>query len=395
MVAYNVDMYNRLEKRIYDEIEDPLQKFYIYTSLEHSKNVDLANDFLHPMCDGDLSEAEINMDLLSETIRTTGEFVLTSIFLECKGYILNEILNDTQRTFKGYVKTDKDIYEIRVQLRRCMKYVNIIESLYRVFQYNNTAWNTVNCPYAYKIVDIILKSSLPLKKDEKVKEVIIDLAEYEQYKVPNMVPMWNVKHIEGEDKAFPMPANDRVNYDHMISLAGPGAQNGYLVQPAAHKDFLYCKRLEDDLVIISPISDQHQWGLLQIENIANDRQKNRQYELATNKRTLGFTGRYAGVKGMAIRTKGEVSRLMQSYEASQKLVFQDVEVIDSYAKPEETLNCNTFIDDNIRIDTYKKIMLVKFRPVERDSFIIQETMSFLTSELQILFPEYRCVGEFV
>jgi len=389
-----MDMYNRLEKRIYDEIEDPLLKFYIYTSLEHVKNVDLANDFLHPMCDSDLTDAEINMDLLSETLRANGEFVLTSIFLECKGYIINEILNDTKRTFKGYVKTDKDIYEIRVQLRRCMKYVDIIDGLYRVFQYNSTSWNTVNCPYAYKFVDIILKSSLTLKREEKVKEIIIDLAEYEKYKAPNMVPMWNVKKITGEDKAFPMPAKDRINYDHVISLIGTGVQNGYLVHPSS-QGVMYCKRLDNDLVIVSPISDQHQWDLLQIEDISNDRQRNRQYELATNKRALGFTGRYAGVKSMIIRTKGEISRLMRSYEASKKLVFQDVEVIDKYVKPEETLNCNTFIDDNIRIDTYKKIMLVKFRPIERDSFTIQELMSFLTSELQILFPEYRCVGELV
>ena len=394
MVDYNMDMYNRLEKRIYDEIEDPLQKFYIYTGLEHVKNVDPANDFLHPMRDSDLLESEINMERLSEALRTKGEFVLTSVFLECKGNIFNEIVNDAKRTFKGYVKTDKDTYEIRVRLRRCLRYVDIIESLYRAFQYNNIGWNTVNCPYAYKFADIILNSSLTLKKEEHVKEIIIDLAEYEKYKAPHMVPMWNVKLTTASDKAFPMPARDRINYDHVISLIGPGTQNGYLAQPS-NQNFIYCKRNENDLVVIAPDSGQHEWNLLQIESPANDRQRNRPYELMTNKRVLGFTGRYAGVKSMIIRTKGEISRLMRSYEASQQLIFQDVEIIDKYSKPEETVNCNTFIDDNIRIDAYKKIMLVKFRPSERDSFTIQELMSFLTSELQILFPEYRCVGELV
>ncbi len=393
IVDYNMDMYDRLEKRIYNEIDDPLNKFYIYTCLDMAQDVDPISEFLHPMIPSDLENVIYNMDEMNERLQKNEEVTLTSVFMKCDNTTFKEILS-RKRSYKGFIKTDKDIHEIKVSLRQCQKYIEEIEKLYRIFQYNSITWNTVNCPYAYKFVDIVLNSSLILKPGEKITEISIDLAEYEKYKVVNAVPLWNVKQITVSDKFFPMPAIDRINFDHTLSLTESGIQNGYMVG-LDNRNYIYCKRLEQDLVIVSSYDQQHQWDLIQIEDISNSRRKTFAYELMSNKRNLGFIGRYSTVKSIVIRTKGEIARLCQSYEVSKEILFQSVEIKDSYDKSEETVDYNSFIDDNIRIDAFKKIMLIKFKPLDRENFLVQDKMSFIISEMQIVFPEYKCIGELV
>ena len=161
---------------------------------------------------------------------------------------------------------------------------------------------------------------------------------------------------------------------------------------------MYCKRNEKELVIISNVSEQRHWNLVKVENIANAKQKKYSYELLSNARNLGFVGRYASIKSMVIRTQGEMARILQSYELSKELIFQKVEVKKSYDKLVKTIDFNEFIDDNIRVDAYKKVLLITFiaaATVNKEDFLLYDKMSFLVSEIQFLFPEYKCVGELV
>jgi len=240
----------------------------------------------------------------------------------------------------------------------------------------------------------VLASKAEFKPGAMIAEISVDLAEYEKYKVMNAVPLWNIKRVMAQDKAFPMPAIDRVNFDHVIALDEFGAQNGYIVA-TEDTDYIYSKRLEHDLVIISPYDNQHQWELLQIENVSNDTRGAYPFDLMSNRRDLGFIGRYSSLKSVVVRTKGELARILSTYEISGALLFQDVEILTEYKKEPETADCNSFIDDNIRLSLIKKFMLVKFKPVHREDYLLRDKMSFLVSELQILFPEYRCVGELV
>ena len=390
VVDYNMDMYAKLEQRIYDELEDPLEKFYIYTGLDSAANIDPISDFLHPMLPSDLEDRKFDMEEIHEKLTAGRELVLTSVFLKCGSPVIKEMFS-RKKAYKGYVKTDRDIYEIQVALRPCRKYINEIERLYRSFQKNGIAWNTVNCPYAYKFADVVLISSLVFKPGEKITEITVDLAEYEKYKVIDVVPMWNVKQITALDKSFPMPAEDRVNFDHVISLGKPGVQNGYLIGTDNEK-FIYSKREDQELIIIASSNEQSKWNLLQIENPKNAERNSFAYETMNNKRDLGFIGRYASVKSMVIRTRGEINRQLQAFELSKELRLQDMEVLDKYNREIETENLNSFIDDNIRLDAYKKILLMKFKPEDREDFLVYDKMSFLASEIQLIFPEYRCIG---
>ena len=136
--------------------------------------------------------------------------------------------------------------------------------------------------------------------------------------------------------------------------------------------------------------------MVKIENSKNLKTREQfHYEVLSNQRKLGFGGRYTTVKSLVIRTKGEIARLLEAYEAGRELVFQDTEILESYAKPQQTMDCNHFIDENIRADRFKRIMVIKFQAKDREDYLVLDKMSFLVSEVQLLFPEYRCIGEIV
>jgi len=393
VIDYNLDMYDRLEKRIYDEIEDSFEKYYIYTTLIDSAAIDPISSFMHPMLESDINEFVYDMKELRILISENEDVVLASVFMECDFLTLKEILSQ-DRKYKGFIKTNKDIYEISVVLKRSYKYIEAIQNLYKIFQRNALEWQTVNCPYAFKFVDVLLKSDLAVSDDEEIEEITIDLAEFEKFKRTNVVPVWNIKKISVDDKTFPMPAEDRINYEHVINLIDIGAQNGYLAAED-NNEYVYVKRYENDLVIISRLDGQHNWNLLQIESDENKYRKNFLYPLLRNKRKLGFIGKYQSIKSLRIRTQSELARLLQQYDYTSELAFEGIEILPEYTKEIETENYNPFVDDNIRDDKYKKIMLIKFVPTFRDDFLVYDKMSFLTSEIQFLFPEYKCIGELV
>ena len=395
-VEYNMEMYDRLEERIYSEITDPKEKYYIYTCIDTVENIDPIDDFLHPIIPSDLEDTVYDMKEINEKLQSGEPVVIASIFMKCSAAMLKKLLG-RKRAYKGYVKTDKNVHEVGVHLKQCDKYIREIEKLYRAFQNNNIEWNTVNCPYAYKFVDIVLDTPLSMEENENVKEISIDLAEYERFKVPNAIPLWNITEFKARDAEFPtpMPVIDRIIYEHKIALEDHGVQNGYLVA-LDNRDYIYSRRKAEELIVVSTDNNQASWNLLKIENIANIGKKGYPYEILTNKRELGFAGRFSSVKSLVLRTRGEIARLLQSYdEMSKQLKFREVEILEEYNKPQETFEFNTFIDDNIRIDPYKKIMLITFSAENVDDYLIQDKMSFLISEIQILFPEYKCIGELV
>lgn len=394
IAEYNLDMYSRLESRIYEEISDPMEKYYIYTCVEVIENIDPIDDFLHPVIPSDLENAIYDMEDINRRLKSNEPFIITSVFMKCSTSVIKKLL-EYKRTYKGYITTNKKTYEIDVRLTPCKKYLKEIENLYRVFQNNGIVWNTINCPYAYKFVDIVLDTALDMGENEKIKEISIDLAEYEKFKMPNAILLWNITKFKARDAEFPTPKPviDRIIYEHRISLENDGLQNGYLVA-LNNADYIYSRRNSEDLTVVSTDNNQAAWNLLKVKSITNRTKKAYACEILTNKRDLGFIGKFSSVKSMVIRTRGEIARILQSYdEMSKQLQFHEVDILESYSKPQETFDFNTFIDDNIRIDPYKKIMLITFNATNFDDYLLYDKMSFLVSEMQILFPEYKCIGE--
>jgi hypothetical protein len=98
---------------------------------------------------------------------------------------------------------------------------------------------------------------------------------------------------------------------------------------------------------------------------------------------------------LIIRTKGEIARKVNSFEASKDFELIDVEIKPAKNGHGITYDMNFFISDDIRVGNDKKVMVLRFRANTKESYITQDVLSFLVSEIQMYFPEYECEGELV
>ena len=269
-----------------------------------------------------------------------------------------------------------------------------MEKLYEVFQKNSFRWKTINNPYANKFFDVIITDCEMFEEGEKeIKEININFEELEEYKMTNIVPLWNVKRISVKSDGFPMPALDRVNFEHEISLKKLGVDNGFLVDEDEGL-VKYVKRASDSLTIVSPEEKAGSWNLVIISGQGKEQERKLSFELVSNSRKKSFINKFAQKNSPWIRTKGEIERIVNSFESSEYFELKDIEITDSKSYSGITYDMNYFIVDDIRASKDKEIMNLKFK-AKKDSFIIYDLLSFITSEVQMYFPEYRCEGELV
>lgn len=394
IIEHNMDMYETLEKNIYNEIEDTFEKYYVYTTVDRKNNIDPISDFYHPMCKDDLEESIVNLGTAAKDLKEGARVNVATLFMEMPLMDLNKLIFQ-KRYFNCNVETEERTYNCKATLKKSNKYLNQIEHLYRVFQFNEKDWKTVNYGYAHKFVDVYIEDLIDIEEDEVIKSFTIELEEYQKFKKTNMIMFWNVKEIEIEDKSFPKPLLDSVHYEHNLDVDIRNRDCGFLINNN-HNYIKYIKVTNNNIIVANNSDNQGTWNVIQIENASrNIRKNNYLYKELNNKRNLGFIGRFANEKALVLRTRGELARLFQSYDLSKELVFYDVSIVENYKKEIQTIDLNHFLDNNLRNDPKRSFMILKFRSTSSDDFLLGEKLSFFTSVAGLMFPEYKCVGEVV
>jgi len=397
LVDYQEQMNRQLEKRVFDEIEDWEGRFDIYASLCSRDEWDPLHEFLYPMCPEDVENTLIDMLHVIEGLRDGREERLISLFLECDSVRIRE-LTKSRRLFDGYIKTLSGTYPIKVALRPCEKYIKEIENLYQIFLKNGIPWRTINHPFAYKFIDVVLTECAAIPgEDETVTEISVNLEEFEAYKRTDRIPLWNMERLEIKNSGFPVPASDKVNFEHVLSLRKTGMEHGYLVD--GHTDDIrYIKRSGEELTIVSPQEKAGVWNVLKVVQPVDIQIGRLQYALVSNRCASSFVGKYARKQATIVRSKGEVARIVHSLEASEYLTLEDIRIVDKADSAAVTYEMNPFISDQVRASSGRAALCLSFRPGRsfgRDEFIRNDFMSFVVSEVQMYLPEYTCEGVWV
>lgn len=75
--------------------------------------------------------------------------------------------------------------------------------------------------------------------------------------------------------------------------------------------------------------------------------------------------------------------------------YEEFEISDRKGGVEfsETYSMNSFILDEIREDEYKKRLVLLFRKKNTQDFLLRDVVSFLVSEVQLMYGEYMCEGK--
>ncbi|MFC9539024.1 normocyte-binding protein [Lysinibacillus sp. NPDC056959] len=390
LIDYQDDMNKKLEDRVFNEIDDAENRFDIYVTLSSREDVDPIHECLFPMRPADLESKSINKKKLLESFKNNEPAVLFTLFLACDSMQIQQLLTE-QRRFNGRLVTTEGQVEIKVSLTQNLDYLQEMNKLYPLFQINGLPWKTINHPFVYKFFNVNLVDCPPLDEDAEITEIIVDLEEYEDKKRMNMVPLWNIERHEVKNVGFPVPAIDKVNFEHVLSVRKIGNEHGYLVE-AEEENVRYVKRSDNELTIVSPQDKSGVWQLIKIAKMEDDKIGKLNYELVSNRRIEHFIHKFANKYTATVKTKGEITRMINSFEAANRFELVDVEIVDSFSGTSFTHSANTFLTEMIGENNHRKTMLLKFKAKEERNFIANDILSFLASEVQRHFFEYECVG---
>jgi len=383
--------YNRLEQRVKEQMPLQTSLFAIWSTLMDRENASGGCPYLFPMLEGDLRRPEIELVGIRERLQNEREIRLDTVFVQADYLICREI-EDSREVFNGTLKAESGDFRIGIRLRLSKRYPDCIENLYRLFISNNIPWQTVNSPYMFKMFDVMLVW-IDLNGKEESGIIVGYEASYSKhngYIKRGLVPVWNVCTLRIKSEDFPLAALDKVNYEYMFDLSVEGAENGYLADYGS-ADISAVRREENALIVTSPLQKGLIWDMYKIVKRKDYATDYFPYELMNNAQEDSFAARMIAYYGTVIKTNAELRRLLAAYEVSEYIELDSVQVV-SGAVTGETYEVNNFLKDEIRDLAVSKSLLLKFKPLKRNSYILRDVMSFLVSQVQLVYPEFHCVG---
>ena len=392
---YTEDRLNDLEQRVFSEIQYAKEKYNIYSTIIKRNKIDPTDDFLYPILPEDLEEKIYDTKEIIKLLEDKEAKKMFKIFLKCDYSIFKEFINSNLE-IKGTIETDKKVYEAYFKEFENKEYTGKVSKLYKSFINSNIRWTTINNPYIHKIADVVLVGCKDkIENDENVVKIEVDFGEYSKYIEYDMVPLWNIKELKLKCSGFPSPCIDKINYEHNISILKEGKKNGYLVD-YENVDINYIMLTNESVIISSKIAEAVPWNLWSVINYNKGKIYQYEYQLMTNEVNVNFSNKLSFEKPYTIKTKTELARVINSYKTSEYLKFNNVK-LDEICKEEvkESYEVNDFIIDEIRDENVKRVLILYFEPRDKDNYLNKDILSFLVSEVQLIYPEYKCEGRLI
>ena len=387
----NQEMYRELESRIMDDLAFDLNRYQIIVGIVERDYLDPSHHLLSPIREEDMSVPAYDILEIRQQLEEERRSLVGTYFMECDYLDIRPLLE--KKRIKGRIYTDKGEYPAEFAVERNEAYLQEISRLYEVFVSNGVPWHTVNAPYLYKYVDVYLEN-LPegITLAQKIVKVEPDLEEHAQWAHDNYVPIWNIRKLTMDSVGFPVPCEDHKSYEHTISIREYGNEHVYLIDDTTH--IYSVRQTENRLIVMGEEAEARKWQVYMIKNGAIRRFDRFTYPLMTNGRKDEFLERFSRRQGRRVRTEGELSRFIGSYGMEDYVVYEGYEILDreNSGEASESYSMNGFILDEIRESEYGKRLVLLFRKKSTLTFLLRDIMSFLVSEVQLMYGEYMCEG---
>lgn len=386
----NQEMYSALEHRIMDDLSFDINRYRICTGIVEKEYLDRTHHLLSPMIENDLAENSYDAFMMDKQLQEKGCVYVKTLFLECDFMQIQKLLQ--KEKFGGSIRTSKDSYPAEFILKRNESYLKEIAHLYEVFTSNGIAWQTVNAPYLYKFADVYMTSDLcKFSQGEEITAIEPDLEEYGEWAHENYIPLWNIRKLKLNSVGFPVPCEDHKSFEHVISIREYGNEHVYLIDDSAH--ILNVRQSENRLLVMGDMPEARKWQVYMIRSGQNRKFERFTYPVMTNQRKDEFVERFFQRQGVKVRTASELRRFLEGFGLAEYVEFSGHELTDQRRAVPETYSMNSFIIDELRDNAYRKCLLLKFKGKGKNRFLLRDLMSFLVSEVQMLYPEYLCEGE--
>ncbi len=388
----NLKMYERLERRVKEELNYDENRYQIKTGIVERKLFDASHHLLFPMEESDLTGNLYDMKEVLRAVMEEGAFPLMKVMLRCDFLELQKLL-ESQPVFEGVIEAEEPEQEwkVEIRMRGNRDYLEKIAHLYLLFVRNGVPWHTVNAPYLYKIADVVI-TGLPegLTGGEKIKQIVVQFGRHSKVIQEDVIPVWNVQKLELESVGFPVPCEDHQNFEHNISLRQHGTKHAYLVED--NRNIYSIKQNGERLRIICREGEAKKWGVYQIRSSEEQKIDRYTFPVMGNARKDSFAEEYQQQWNQQIRTKTELAHFIRGFGLEDYVNYQDCRVEEHFQSGRETYSMNSFIRDEIRDKEAQKKLVLYFRQGQKEEWLQRDILSFLVSEVQRIYPEYDCGG---
>jgi len=384
--------YAMLEQRVRDELPFIYDAYTIYTTVMQRTRVDSRHAYLSAMIPSETQEQDLSLREVDDALQRGEQPVIETVFYEADYLRCQQLLRDKQ-TMDGVFVIKSERYPFKCRLKQSRRYQERSESLYSAFLRNDVPWTTINGGYLHKFFDICLTEFVktpPLGVKIHPGQIEISFGSYEGAFQRGMIPVWNVDMHRQKGEDFPMPVLDSVNFEYNFDLDVLGKGCGYLVD-YNNAFILHTRREGSILVIVSNKQKDLVWNMYRIRPRQDTSVDIYPYPILSNARRDTFSARLITRYGAHISTKAEIRKLMDSFEASEYIELTGFHFAGEKLAG-DTYDMNPFIRDEVRDPAFQKTLALSFRARYRDFFLNRDIASFLVSEFQASYPEYRCVG---
>ena len=367
------DRFNELERKVYEELENPIEEYEIVTAVIKKDDYEDYMGALLPICEKDLES-----EYIEESVNLVGTLYLKATDKICKQFEKDKLkviysLNGTLTS--GYIS-----------VKRVKRYREEVIKLHNAFSENAIEWNTVNTVLLDRFFELDF-SSLP--KD--AKDLDIDFKEYTNYLMKDVMPLWNVEKVTLKSREFITPSNDKVYYEHEIDVKKEEESALMLICPESG---IVGIRQEVGKVIVKTDEESYTDFLgYKINNIYYENEKGLE-DIISNKRKYGFLGRYANRSRVVLHTKAELYRKIRELEIEKYIEFIDCEAVGFIDTDEESYiyaDMNFFLGADLLPLDKRPVILMKFIRTSNSS-LCEAMVRYTLSQIQMDFDEYRCIG---
>ena len=375
--------YQQLERRVYEELEIEDNQYEVVLTIVKRSHYDPTNGTLFPVSKEDLDEK-----ILKETRSDGSRRWLGSIFLEAS--------DDRQRDFQDRTKFTGTLVKAEenraaaFEILPAMRYREVMEGLYLVFQDNHIPWDTINTGYLDKFYDVFIYIEGTEPAPDSLEEVTIEFEEYKEEIRYGLIPLWNLEWVTFDSADFMLPCINGIYYEHEFSLEDKDEKDGYLIQ--SNEDILEIRHEKNKIVIKSLKETFENWKALHLVQKETVRSLDYNAPLLTNRKRDSFIRRYAENSRVQLMTKTDLFRRIMELDIRDYIEVVGYEICENARDFPNTEGMNWFVRDELFPMESRKVLLLKFKERQPGHYLNGSMVRFVISQMQLEISEYRCVG---
>lgn len=385
---------NKLSEELQNRIND-FEKRILATEIKAKRKVEIVT-FLVSRENYYLYEDKFSSILKDES---NNKFLEEINFLKSKNIFLDIPYDEVEKynnyKINGVIKTANKEYAAVFRLENLeKKYEKEIKKLYDVLCINNIKYKTCNIPYSKRAFKIIL-DEIPeeLKgnlSEIKVTDVIFDKGILEKKWIDESILVWNIKENEMISKGEVRPTENKIHIEHTVFFEKP--ENMYLC-PTEVNEIYYITNIMNGVQIITSGAKEVKWKFFNIPKIDFRTLKKNESEIFSNRTKDNFLTIYKEECTARIRNLGELKRIISSFvDVDKELELSEIKILKDYDRKKLGYKSNLFIEDEFSLKGKVSYLCLYFNSKKKSNFQI-DILSFIVSEIQLLFPEYECIGE--